>query len=119
VWGDEGSLVVDEADRLWGARRGKDWEELTEPETVTAPPGMDYVSLWGLSFVRLVDHLVGAALDGGPIAPAATFADGLAVQRVMDAVRAAARTGWVRASRPPALGVESRRGARRDDDRPR
>jgi predicted dehydrogenase len=97
VWGDEGSLVVDEADRLLGARRGKDWEELTEPETVTAPPGMDYVSLWGLSFVRLVDHLVAAALDGGPVAPAATFADGVAVQRVMDAVRAAARTGWVRA----------------------
>ena len=52
--------------------------------------------LWGLSFVRLVDHAVGAALDGAPVAPAATFADGVAVQRVLDAVRQASRTGWVR-----------------------
>jgi predicted dehydrogenase len=56
---------------------------------------MQYVSLWGLSFVRLVDHLVRAALDGAPVAPAATFRDGLAVQRVLDAVRKAARSSWV------------------------
>jgi predicted dehydrogenase len=61
---------------------------------------MDYVPLWGLSFIRLVEHLVRAALDGGPVAPAATFRDGLEVQRVMDAVREAARLGWVR---PPAV----------------
>jgi len=92
--GDEGTLVIDEADRLWGARRGQELAELTEPETLTAPPGMDYVALWGLSFRRLVDHLVAATLDGAPIAPAATFADGLAAQRVMDAVRVTAATSW-------------------------
>jgi hypothetical protein len=47
---------------------------------------MDYAPLWGLSFVRMADHLVTVILDRGPIAPAATFEDGLAVQRVMDAV---------------------------------
>lgn len=93
VWGDEGSLRLDGHERLWGARRGEEWRELTEPETVTAPPGMDYTPLWGLSFVRLTDHLVSAILDGAPLAPAATFADGLAVQRVMDIVRAA-RQSW-------------------------
>jgi predicted dehydrogenase len=96
VWGDEGSLVLDEAERLWGARRGHDLAELSEPETVAAPPGMEYSPLWGLSFVRLVDHLVRAILDGGAVAPAATFHDGLAVQRAMDGIRAAARGGWVR-----------------------
>jgi hypothetical protein len=45
--------------------------------------------------VRLVDHLVSVALDGAPVAPAATFRDGLAVQRVLDAVRQATRTAWV------------------------
>ncbi|PYM53845.1 MAG: hypothetical protein DMD79_25610, partial [Candidatus Rokuibacteriota bacterium] len=75
---------------------GKAPEELTEPETVTAPAGLAYAPLWGLSFVRLVDHAVGAALDGAPVAPAATFADGVAVQRVLDAVRQTSRTGWVR-----------------------
>jgi predicted dehydrogenase len=94
VWGDDGSLVLDEAERLWGARLGQSLAELTEPETVPTPPGMEYVSLWGLSFVRLVDHLVLATLDGAPVAPAATFRDGLAVQRVLDAVRQA-RTGWI------------------------
>jgi predicted dehydrogenase len=94
LWGEEGYLLLDEADRLWGARHGETLLELTEPETVAAPPGMAYVPLWGLSFVRLVDHLASAALDGTPVAPAATFRDGLAVQRVLDAVRQASRTGW-------------------------
>jgi len=78
-----------------GARRGEALAELTEPETLTPPPGMEYVPLWGLSFVRLVEHLVRAVLDGAPIAPAATFRDGVAVQRVLDAVRRASRAGWI------------------------
>jgi predicted dehydrogenase len=94
VWGDEGTLILDETERLWGARRGQDLAELTEPETLAAPEGMKYPALWGLSFLRLVDHLVGVTLDGTPVEPAATFADGLAVQRVMDAVRDSAATGW-------------------------
>jgi len=93
IWGDEGTLVLDQ-ERLWGAQRGESLEEITEPETLTAPPGMNYSPLWGLSFIRLADHIVNAILDHGPIAPAATFADGLQVQRVMDAVRASAGQ-WV------------------------
>ena len=95
VWGDAGSLVLDEADRLWGGKLGEPLQELTEAETLPTPPGLQYVSLWGLSFVRLVDHLVEAVLDGAPVAPAATFRDGLAVQRVLDAVRQSSRSGWV------------------------
>jgi predicted dehydrogenase len=91
VWGDEGTLVLDESEKLWGARRGHDFQEITERETVSPPPGMEYLPLWGLSFVRLVDHLVAALLEGSPVSPAATFADGLQVQRVMDAVRGPAR----------------------------
>ena len=78
-----------------GARNGEPLGELTEAETLPTPPGMQYVSLWGLSFVRLVDHLVPAVLDGAPVAPAATFRDGVAVQRVLDAVRQSSRSGWV------------------------
>jgi predicted dehydrogenase len=95
VWGDAGYLLLDGDDRLWGARGGQGLEELTEPETRTPPPGMEYASLWGLSFLRLAEHLVRATLDGAPVAPAATFEDGLAVQRVLDAVRQATRTAWV------------------------
>jgi predicted dehydrogenase len=95
VWGDEGYLLLDGEERLWGATRGQALEELTEPETLTPPPGMEYASLWGVSFVRLVEHVVETTLDGAPVAPAATFADGLAVQRVLDAVRQTTRAGWV------------------------
>jgi predicted dehydrogenase len=56
---------------------------------------MEYVSLWAVSFIRLAEHLVQAVLDGAPVGPAATFRDGLAVQRVLDAVRRTTRTGWV------------------------
>ncbi len=102
LWGDEGTLVLDERERLWGAPAGKELVELTEPETLGPPPGMTYVPLWGLSFIRLVDHLAAAILDGAPVAPAATFDDGLAVQRVMDAVRAGGPRQWapVRAAGP-------------------
>ncbi|HSE94979.1 MAG TPA: Gfo/Idh/MocA family oxidoreductase, partial [Methylomirabilota bacterium] len=96
VWGDEGMLVLDETERLWGAARGHALAELTEPETVTPPPGLEYTPLWGLSFIRLVDHLIAATLDRAPVAPAATFRDGLAVQRVLDAVRQAASQAWIR-----------------------
>jgi len=44
--------------------------------------------MWARSFVRLMQDLV-AAVEGRPATgTAATFRDGWAVQRVMDAVRA-------------------------------
>lgn len=98
IWGAEGTLMLDGDERLWGARRGESLKELTEAETVKAPAGMDYSPLWGLSFIRLADHVVNAILDQTPIAPAATFADGLQVQRVMDAVSASAGQ-WVNIAR--------------------
>jgi len=86
VWGAEGSLVIDADERLWGARRGRDFEELTEPDALSPPPRTTYWPLWSLGFVRLADHLAAAILDGGALAPAATFRDGLAVQRVIAAL---------------------------------
>ncbi len=100
VWGDEGTLALDESEQLWGAKRGGEFQELTERETVPSPPGMEYPPLWGLSFVRLVDHLVPALLDSGRLAPAATFEDGVQVQRVMDALRGPARDRWVSIEAP-------------------
>ncbi len=93
--GDEGTLILDDRDRLWGARRGREMVELTVPETLGLPLGMDYSPLWGVSFVRLVDHVVSTVLDGSPVAPAATFRDGVQVQRVMDAIRMASHDAWM------------------------
>lgn len=95
IWGDEGTIILDQQERLWAGRRGQDLQDVTDPETLEPPSGMEYSKLWGLSFVRLVDHIVGVLLEGAPGEPAATFRDGLQVQRTMDAVRASARSGWV------------------------
>jgi predicted dehydrogenase len=108
VWGEAGTLVLDDQERLWGAPAGKEPAELTEPETLAPPPGMNYAPLWGLSFIRLVDHLAAAILDGAPVAPAATFDDGLATQRVMDALRARGPEAWSGASAAPAPGPRAR-----------
>ena len=98
IWGDQGTIVLDQQERLWTGRRGQDLSEVTEPETLEPSPGMEYAKLWGLSFIRLVEHLVGVILDGQPVEPAATFRDGLQVQRTMAAVRASAHRGWVSVS---------------------
>ena len=95
VWGEKGTIVLDQQERLWAGQRGQDLREVTEPETLEPSPGMEYAKLWGLSFIRLVEHLVGVILDGQPVEPAATFRDGLQVQRTMAAVRASAQRGWV------------------------
>jgi predicted dehydrogenase len=91
IWGDEGSLFLEADERLFGGRRGAEVVELTEPETLALPKGMDYDPVWGKAFVRLVDHLAQAILDGSDVAPAATFHDGLAVQRTLCAIEQAAR----------------------------
>lgn len=105
VWGDEGALVLDD-ERLWIARRGAAAaEEVTQPETLSAPPGMEYAPVWGLSFVRLFDHVVRVVLDQAPAAPAATFEDGLQTQRIMEGVRSPGSAGWTEI--PPAGSFRS------------
>ncbi len=94
IWGDEGTLALDQDERLWGGRRGESLKEMTERETLTLPPGMDFAPLWGLSFIRLAGHVLSAILDHAPIAPAATFEDGLLVQRILDAVRVSSNR-WI------------------------
>lgn len=88
VHGDGGSLALDAEERLWGWPQGAtEPEELTEPETMESLIGYpgDYYSP---AFLRLVEALAKAMRQGGHPDPAATFADGLAIQRVLDAVRA-------------------------------
>jgi predicted dehydrogenase len=102
VWGDGGTLALDDRERLWGAPAGKELADLTEPESLAPAPGMNYAPLWGLSFIRQVDHLAAAILDRGPVPPAATFDDGLAVQRVMDRLRARRPEAWSLVGAPPA-----------------
>ena len=107
VFGTEGSLVHDDEGRLWGSRRElvarseheqPPLEELGEAEGL---PASDLKQLpdspWARAFAHLARALVVAVRDGHRELPgAAHFADGLAVQRVLDTLRGSARAGaWV------------------------
>jgi predicted dehydrogenase len=86
VSGTEGTLVLAGETKLGIGRPGASLEDISVPDELweqTVPNNM-----WARSFVRLMRDLVGV-LEGKPASgEPATFYDGLAVQRVMDAVRA-------------------------------
>ena len=87
VNGDEGALLIDENERLWGYQtHSNDPEELTVEETIPSLVGFPG-DIWSPAFVRLAQGLVTAILNGEPLQHAATFHDGLHVQRVLDQVR--------------------------------
>ena len=86
VTGSEGTLVLTGETRLEIGRAGTALEDVSVPDDLwerTSPNNM-----WARSFVRLMADLAGV-LEGRPATgEPATFRDGLAVQRVMDSVRA-------------------------------
>lgn len=82
AYGTEGTLVLDAAGRVLGARVGEPLAEIPAPAALAVPysgPGM--VPL----FAALAADLAGA-VDRGEPGLFARFADGLAVQEVIDAV---------------------------------
>lgn len=86
ITGSEGTVVLTGETKLEIGRRAGELEDISVPDDLwerTTPNNM-----WARSFVRLMRDLVGV-LEGRPATgEPATFHDGLAVQRVMDAVRA-------------------------------
>jgi predicted dehydrogenase len=87
VHGDGGSLALDADERLWGWRPGsQEPEELTQPEAMPSLIGYPG-DFYSPAYLRLVQRLAVAMREGGHPEPAASFADGLAIQRVLDAVR--------------------------------
>jgi predicted dehydrogenase len=103
--GSDGTAWIDEAWRLWRAGTTGDAEEvrpdddLDAPDVQIPPESGPFAARELPSFVRLAERF-GDAIAGRsapPAAPrAATFGDGLACQRLMDAARAASRsTAWV------------------------
>lgn len=91
--GEDGSLVLDHDDRLWGRRAGAATpEELTAPDPLEGAPGLS-ASVWSRSFAHLAGELVGAIREGRPLRRGATFADGLRCQQALDAVRRADAEG--------------------------
>jgi predicted dehydrogenase len=96
VAGTEGSLCWDR-DGLTGYRPGADPEDLSIPRSQDLPPRLRDRE-FPFATVFLARALRAAIEDGdrAALAPAATFEDGLRVQRILDAVRRSHETGaWV------------------------
>jgi predicted dehydrogenase len=102
ICGAKGTVVLSNDDeRLWVARGGGGFEEMTEPDPNAALEGVN-AGIWNVSVVGLMQELAAAIREGRPPREGATFADGLANQRVLDAVRlSGTERRWVR---PDAMG---------------
>jgi predicted dehydrogenase len=105
ISGSEGTAWLDDEWRLWRAGRSGTAEsvsipaDLALPQVEIPPASGPFASRELPSFVRLA-HAFADAIEGRPgeiATPApATFEDGLACQRIMDAARAASRAAsWI------------------------
>jgi predicted dehydrogenase len=87
IHGEQGSLVLDNDDRLWGRRAGEAAPaELTVADPLFGAPDLQ-PTVWNVSFVHLARELVGAIREGRPVREGATFLDGWRNQLVLDAAR--------------------------------
>ncbi len=80
------------------ARRGDEWSDITPADTVDVPDNLRAGGAFHIGSVYL-GHAIKAALSGDDSAllPAATFADGDRIQRVLDAARRSHGNGggWI------------------------
>jgi predicted dehydrogenase len=87
VFGSKGTITLDNADeKLWFAKAGQGFEEITEPDPNASLPGLNK-GIWNVSVVALMQEAASAIRDGRQPTRGATFRDGFLNQRVLDAVR--------------------------------
>jgi predicted dehydrogenase len=97
IFGSQGTLTLSNDDeRLLFAAQGEDFRDITVPDPNADLPGVN-PGIWNVSVVALMRELVSAIREDRTPARGATFADGLANQRVLDAVRiSGAERRWIR-----------------------
>jgi predicted dehydrogenase len=97
ICGSQGTVTLANNDeRLFFARAGEDFEDITVPDPNAALEGMN-AGIWNVSVLALLQEMVSAIREGRQPSRGATFADGLANQMVLDAVRTSGRERrWVR-----------------------
>ncbi|MFN7979117.1 MAG: Gfo/Idh/MocA family oxidoreductase [Vicinamibacterales bacterium] len=96
IFGSKGTIRLHNDDeRLWFARAGGSFDDITETDANASLPGVNG-GIWNVSVVAALRELCAAIREARPLARGATFADGLANQRVLDAVRqSGAQRRWV------------------------
>lgn len=97
VFGSKGTVTLDNADeKLWFARAGQGFEDITEADPNASLPGLN-PGIWNVSVVAVMQELCAAIAEGRALRRGATFVDGLANQKVLDAVRlSGTERRWVR-----------------------
>ena len=93
IFGTKGSIRVGESGELAVAKMGdKDWQEI-EIDLGSAPPNTR-VGGWSRGFMTFSREIISALAEGKTDVPhAATFDDGLRIQKVLDAARRSNETG--------------------------
>jgi predicted dehydrogenase len=87
IFGSKATITLsNEDERLLFACGGEDFQDITVADPNAALPGVN-AGIWNVSVVALLQELASAIRDGRQPSRGATFADGLANQKVLDAVR--------------------------------
>ncbi|MDF2797983.1 MAG: gfo/Idh/MocA family oxidoreductase [Devosia sp.] len=96
VFGSKGTILLDNDDeKLLFAKAGGSFEDITQPDPNANLPGLNK-GIWNVSVVGALRELSGAITEGRKLRAGATFFDGLANQRVLDAVKqSTASRAWV------------------------
>ncbi len=92
IHGTDGALVVQDRLALWGQRGAEDLQLLDIPDGNEPPIWVPDENVLLGPFVQLVGLTVDRIRENSVVEPP-TFADGIAVQRVLDAAYESARTG--------------------------
>lgn len=96
VFGSKGTILLDNDDeKLMFAKAGGSFEDITADDPKAALPGLNK-GIWNVSVVGALRELAAAITEGRKLQQGATFFDGLANQRVLDAVKqSTASRAWV------------------------
>lgn len=96
VFGSRGTLVLDnDTEKLMFARAGQSFEDISVEDPNAQLPGLNK-GIWNVSVVAALREVAAAIASGRRLEKGATFFDGLANQRVLDAVmEATASRRWV------------------------
>lgn len=96
VFGSRGTILLDnDNEKLMFAKAGSSFEDISADDPNTALPGLNK-GIWNVSVVGALRELAAAIAEGRKLQQGATFFDGLANQRVLDAVKqSTASRAWV------------------------
>ena len=96
VFGSKGSIILDNDDeKLLFAKAGGAFEDITVDDSNAQLSGLNK-GIWNVSVVGALRELTAAITENRPLRAGATFHDGLANQRVLDAVKqSTASRAWV------------------------